>query len=41
MAEVFSDGKQCGLTEAKVKELHAKIGMLAAENDFLSEGLKK
>jgi len=34
MAEVFSDGKQCGLTEAKVKELHAKIGMLAAENDF-------
>lgn len=41
MADVFSGGKQSGPTEAEVKELHAKIGRLAVENDFLSEGLKK
>ncbi|WP_198005472.1 IS3 family transposase [Sulfitobacter sp. EE-36] len=40
MADVFSGGKQSGPTEAEVKELHAKIGRLAVENDFLSEGLK-
>ena len=34
-------GKQSGPTEAEVKELHAKIGRLAVENDFLSEGLKR
>jgi transposase len=32
MAGVFSD---------KIKELHAKIGQLAVENDFLSQGLNR
>jgi transposase len=41
MADVFSGGKQSGPTEAEIKELHAKIGRLAVENDFLSEGLKR
>ena len=42
MADVFSrGGKSEGPTEAEVKELHAKIGRLAVENDFLSEGLKR
>ena len=39
--DVLSGGKQSGPTEAEVKELHAKIGRLAVENDFLSEGLKR
>ncbi len=34
MADVFSGGKQAGPTEAEVRELHAKIGRLAVENDF-------
>ena len=38
MADVFArGGKPEGPTEAEVKELHAKIGRLAVENDFLSE----
>jgi transposase-like protein len=41
MADVFSGGKQSGPTDAEVKELHAKIGRLVVENDFLSEGLKR
>ncbi len=42
MADVFArGGKAEGLTEAEVKELHAKIGRLAVENDFLSQGLKR
>ena len=41
MVDVSSGGKQSGPTEADIKELHAKIGRLAVENDFLSEGLKK
>ena len=42
MADVYSrGGKSEGPTEAEVKELHAKIGRLAVENDFLSEGLKR
>ena len=41
MADVFSGGKQRGPTEAEIKELHAKIGRLAVENDFLSAGLKR
>lgn len=41
MADVFSGGKQSGPTGAGFKDLHAKIGRLAVENDFLSEGLKK
>ena len=41
MADAFSGGgKPNGPTEAEVKDLHAKIGRLAVENDFLSEGLK-
>ena len=41
MADVVSGGKQRGPTEAEVKELHAKIGRLAVENDFVSEALKR
>jgi len=42
MADVFSGGgKPTGPSEAEVKDLHAKIGRLAVENDFLSEGLKR
>ena len=41
MVDVFSGSKQSGPKEAEVKELHAKIGRLAVENDFLSEGLKR
>lgn len=42
MADVFArGGKPEGPTEAEIKELHAKIGRLAVENDFLSEGLKR
>ena len=42
MADVFArGGKQDGPTEAKIKELHAKIEMLVVENDFLFEGLKR
>ena len=37
MADVFSGGKQSGPTEAEVKELHAKIGRLAVENDLYEE----
>jgi transposase-like protein len=40
MADVFSGGKQSGPAEADIKELHAKTGRLAVENDFLLEGLK-
>ncbi|MBL4767320.1 MAG: transposase [Rhodobacteraceae bacterium] len=39
---VFSDKvKWVENSEAEVKELHAKIGKLAVENDFLSQGLKR
>lgn len=42
LADVFSrGGKASGLSEAEIKELHAKIGRLAVENDFLSQGLKR
>ncbi len=42
MAGVFTrGGKSKGPTEAEVKELHAKIGRLTVENDFLAQGLKK
>jgi len=38
---VFSDKlRRAEDNEAEVKELHAKIGKLAVENDFLSQGLK-
>jgi len=39
---VFSDKlKRVEDNEVEVKELHAKIGKLAVENDFLSQGLKR
>jgi transposase len=42
MADVFArGGKPTGVSEADVKELHAKIGRLAVENDFLAQGLKR
>jgi hypothetical protein len=41
MADVFARGKSTGVTEAELKELHAKIGRLAVEDDFLSQGLKR
>ena len=42
MADVFAHGgKAEGPSEAENKELHAKIGRLAVENDFLSQGLKR
>ena len=42
MADVFArGGKPEGPTEAEVKELRARIGRPAVENDFLSEGLKR
>ena len=42
MAEVFSDKvKKAENREGEIKELYAKIGQLAVENDFLSQGLKR
>ena len=37
IAHVFSDKvKKAGDKDGEIKELHAKIGQLAVENDFLS-----
>ena len=42
MADVFSDKvKKAENSDGEIKELHAKIGQLAVENDFLSQGLKR
>ena len=42
MADLFSKGgKPSGPSDAEIKELHAKIGRLTIENDFLAQGLKK
>ena len=42
MADVFArGGKAEGPSDEEIKELHAKIGRLAVENDFLSQGLKR
>ena len=41
LADVFSRGRQSGIGAAEVKDLHAKIGRLAVENDLLSQGLKR
>ena len=42
MAGVFSDKvKKAENKDGEIKELHAKIGQLAVENDFLSQGLKR
>ena len=40
MADVFAKGGGNVDREAEVNELHAKIGRLAVENDFLAKGLK-
>ena len=34
-------GKPGADSEAKIKELHAKIGQLSMENDFLEQGLTR
>lgn len=42
LADVFArGGKPDGVSEAEVKDLHARIGRLTIENDFLSQGLKR
>jgi len=42
MTGVFSDKvRRAEDNEAEVKELHAKVGKLAVENDFLSQRLKR
>ncbi len=42
MAGVFSDKvKKAENKDGEIKELHAKIGQLAVENDFLSQGVKR
>ncbi len=40
MADVFAKGGSSDERETEIKELHAKIGRLAVENDFLAKGLK-
>ena len=40
LGTLFEDGVKRGDDhEAEVKELHAKIGKLSVENDFLARGL--
>jgi transposase len=42
MADLFSrGGKPSGPSDVEIKALHAKIGRLSIENDFLAQGLKK
>ena len=43
LGEVFSNGAEKARrdVEAEVHELHAKIGQLTVERDFLSKGLKR
>ena len=43
LGEVFSNGaERAGRDhEAEVRDLHAKIGELAVERDFLARGLKR
>jgi len=42
LSGVFSEGgKPQGASESEIKDLHAKIGRLAVENDFLAQGLKR
>ena len=41
MAGVFEDGAKAKEPEIDVKTLHAKIGQLTLENDFLSGALGK
>lgn len=40
--QAFGSGqKSTENSEAKIKELHAKIGQLTMENDFLEQGLER
>ena len=42
MAGVFlANVKKAENKDGEIEELHAKIGQLAVENDFLSQGLKR
>ena len=42
IAGAFSDKvKTAENKDGEIKELHAKIGQLAVENNFLSQGLKR
>ena len=42
LSGVFSGGASTlGPSESEITELHAKIGRLAVENDFLAQGLKR
>ncbi len=42
LAGVFSKGNSTeAISHAEVKDLHAKIGRLTIENDFLASGLKR
>jgi transposase len=43
LGAVFSNGAEAASRdhEAEIKELHAKIGQLTVERDFLSKGLKR
>lgn len=43
LGEVFSNGAERARRdrEAEIKELHAKIGQLTVERDFLAGGLKR
>jgi transposase len=43
LSEVFSNGadRERQDHEAEIRDLHAKIGQLTVERDFLSKGLKR
>lgn len=42
LSSVFTDKtKKGGVQDSDIKDLHAKIGRLAMENDFLSQGLDR
>jgi transposase len=38
---VLRQGQKVQTKDGEIKELYAKIGQLAVENDFLSQGLKR
>ena len=40
-ATVFGKGQQREVTDERVKDLHAKIGQLTMERDFLEQGLER
>ena len=41
VSELFASGSGSGEREAEVRTLHAKIGELVVERDFLLRGLKR